>query len=434
MVSPKILVVEDEKLLAVDIRNSLNRLGYTVSEITNSGEEAIKKVAEIHPNLVLIDICLSGEFNGVKVAEIIQNNFHIPVLYLTDYSEYKNLHQYYHLREPFSYVLKPFIEKDLHIAVEMALYKHHIKSTSEQEKYSLLAILNHMGSAVVVTDTYGRVQLMNSVAEIITGLRKEEVSGKYIQEVLNIVDKDSGETIANLIFQVMETGTTLPLPDKFTLITKNGGEIPIADNISPVRDEYGNITGTVLVFQDVTERRQIEAQLTRNAFYDGLTALPNRILFLDRLRQALERCKRRLNFHFAVLFLDLDGFKGINDRFGHGMGDDFLVAIARRLESCIRSGDTVARFGGDEFAILLEDIKDVSDATNVAKRIRESLSLPLQLNGYKILTTASIGIALSGNGYEEAGALLRDADSAMYRAKEIGKDGYIIFDPELMES
>jgi diguanylate cyclase (GGDEF)-like protein len=187
------------------------------------------------------------------------------------------------------------------------------------------------------------------------------------------------------------------------------------------------MTGAVLVFQDITQRKEIEAKLLRNACYDGLTKLPNRVLFLDRLRQAIERSKRRIDYRFAVLFLDLDGFKGINDRFGHGVGDDFLVEIAQRLESSLRSGDTVARFGGDEFAVLLEDIKDVTDATNVAKRIQENLGLPLILNEHQIFPTASIGIALSGRDSEEPQNLLRDADIAMYRAKRQGKARYGIF-------
>ncbi|MEH2240101.1 GGDEF domain-containing response regulator [Nostoc sp.] len=426
MFARKILIVEDEKILASNIRKSLQKLGYSVSEITKSGEEAIKKVAETHPHLVLIDICLAGEIDGVHIADIIQNHFHVPVVYLTEHSEYKTLHKN-QLSDPFSYIVKPFIESDLHFAIEMALYKHQSKKTLCEEKQKLAAIINSMGCAVIVTYANGCIQMMNPIAEIITGWKQSEAFGKDLVEVVDLVDTNVGETIGNLATHVIEAGEIFNLPDNCTLITKDGKEVAIGDNVAPIRDQNGNITGAVLVFQDITKRKQTEAQLIRNAFYDGLTALPNRILFLDRLRQAIERSKRRSDYYFAVLFLDLDGFKEINDHFGHGIGDDFLVAIARRLESCLRSGDTVARFGGDEFTVLLEDIKDITDATNVAKRIQDSLRLPVNLNGYQLSTTASIGITWNFSNYEEPATLLRDADIAMYRAKRQGKATYAIF-------
>ena len=426
MFAHKILVVEDEEFFASNIRKSLQKLGYSVSEINKSGEDAIKKVAETHPHLVLIDICLAGEVDGVKVADIIQNHFHVPVVYLTEGWEYKTLHKN-QLSEPFSYIVKPFLESDLHFAIETALHKHQSKNILYEEKQRLAAIINSMGCALIVTDANGCIQMMNPIAELITGWKQSEVFGKDLVEVVNLVDKDVGKTIENLARYVIEAGEVLNLRENCTLITKDGKEIAIGDNVSLIRDHNGNITGAVLVFQDITKRKQTEAQLIRNAFYDGLTALPNRVLFIDRLRQAIERSKRRSDYYFAVLFLDLDGFKEINDRFGHGIGDDFLVAIARRLESCLRGGDTVARFGGDEFTVLLEDIKDITDATNAAKRIQDSLRLPLNLNGYQLSTTASIGIAWNFSNYEEPANMLRDADIAMYQAKRQGKATYAIF-------
>ncbi|MBD2251602.1 diguanylate cyclase domain-containing protein [Nostoc parmelioides] len=426
MVSRKILVVEDEAALALNIKNSLQKLGYNVIEVTNSAEEAIKNVEEKHPNLVLFDICLSREINGIQVANIIQGNFHIPVLYLAEYSQYLDW-QNKQLDESFAYLLKPFAEKDLHFAVEMALKQYQIHERLQEAAEKKAAIINSMGCGVIVTFTNGQIQMMNPMAERLTGWVQHEAFGKDLAEVVNLVDKDMDEVIDNLATQAMQTGEIVNLPENCTLISKDGREIPIGDNIAPIRDKMGNITGAVLVFQDITQRKQSEVQLLRNAFYDGLTTLPNRILFLDRLKQAIERSKRRSDYRFAVLFLDLDGFKGINDRFGHGIGDDFLVAIAHRLESCVRSGDTVGRFGGDEFAVLLEDIRDVNDAINVAKRIQDTLGLPLNLNGHQIFTTASIGITLNGGSYDEPESLLKDADQAMYRAKQQGKARYGVF-------
>jgi len=426
MIGSKILVIEDEKILAFNIKSSLQNIGYTNIEITDSGEEALKKVAETSPSLVLIDICLTGKINGEQVANLIKNHFSIPVIYITDYIDKSNLNKN-SLNEPFIYILKRFAETDLHIAVEMALYKHQLERRLWEEKQRLMAIINSMSCAVVVTDTNGYIQMMNPLAESLTNWQQNEVYGKDIAEVLSLIDKDTGEAIGNLATKVIEAGTVLRIPENCILIAKDGTKIPIGDSVAPIRNQDGNITGAILVFQDITQRKQTEAQLHRNAFYDALTGLPNRVLFQDRLKQAFERSKRRNNYRFAVLFLDLDGFKEINDRFGHGMGDDVLVAISRRLESSLRSGDSVARFGGDEFTILLEEIKDVIGATNVAKRIQDTLKLPLHINGHQMLITASIGIALNSSSYEQPENLLRDADLAMYHAKKQGKARHAVF-------
>ena len=176
---------------------------------------------------------------------------------------------------------------------------------------------------------------------------------------------------------------------------------------------------------------ELNEQLHHQALYDSLTNLPNRALFIKRLKRVVTRPTQHENYQFAVLFIDIDRLKVINDSLGHERGDQLIIEVARRLEKCMRSSDTAARFGGDEFAILLDDINDASDATRIADRIQEELSLPLTLGGHEICTTASIGIALSSTGYSMADDLLRDADSAMYHAKSMGKARYKIFDSNI---
>jgi diguanylate cyclase (GGDEF)-like protein/PAS domain S-box-containing protein len=178
---------------------------------------------------------------------------------------------------------------------------------------------------------------------------------------------------------------------------------------------------------DITEQKQAENQLIHDALHDALTGLPNRTLFLDRLSSAVARGKRKDNYLFSVLFLDLDRFKIINDSLGHMFGDELLIQLSTRLKSSLRPGDTVARLGGDEFTILLDDIKDVTDATLVADRIKKELSLPFLLGEHEIFTTVSIGIALSSSGYNQPEDLLRNADMAMYRAKALGKSRHELF-------
>jgi diguanylate cyclase (GGDEF)-like protein len=180
--------------------------------------------------------------------------------------------------------------------------------------------------------------------------------------------------------------------------------------------------------REMKEIAQRTAQLETTSQHDHLTGLPNRSLFMDRLQHAIRRSRRHEDSLCAVLFLDLDRFKVVNDSLGHMIGDQLLVTIARRLEKCARLSDTVARLGGDEFTILLEDIKDVRSATRIAERIQQELRLPLKLNGQEVFPTTSIGIALSAAHYERAEELLRDADAAMYRAKSSGKACYAVFD------
>jgi diguanylate cyclase (GGDEF)-like protein/PAS domain S-box-containing protein len=196
----------------------------------------------------------------------------------------------------------------------------------------------------------------------------------------------------------------------------------------PLRDGRGKIVGTFGISRDITERKQTEAELERRAFYDPLTTLPNRALFLDRLQHLFYRARRALGTPpFGVLYLDLDRFKAINDSLGHDAGDELLVGTARRLERCLRPGDTLARLGGDEFTVLLDDIGCEADAVGVADRIHQELAAPFEVHGHEIFTSVSVGIALSSAGYQCPEDMLRDADTAMYRAKAGGRAQHKIF-------
>ena len=206
-------------------------------------------------------------------------------------------------------------------------------------------------------------------------------------------------------------------------------EVQLGDRIFSWSYRPDRASGDVYIFGvDITGRRLIEEQLRHDALHDALTGLPNRLLFMERLTHAIARARRRETYLFAVLFLDLDRFKVINDSLGHQVGDELLVLIAQRLGRCLRGEDTVARFGGDEFAILLEGITGISDATRVAERIQAELSASVNLGGFDVFTSASIGIALSSTAYERPEYLLRNADMAMYRAKGLGQARFEVFD------
>ena len=198
--------------------------------------------------------------------------------------------------------------------------------------------------------------------------------------------------------------------------------------------KYRGGNSALFVGIDVTERKQAERKLMRDAFYDRLTGLPNRALLSERLERSLEFSRRRPNYLFAVLFLDFDGFKNINDSLGHSVGDKVLVNVARRLEAMLRGNDTVARLGGDEYVLLLDDIEDLSAATHVAERIHRAMMVPFTIEEQEIFLTVSVGITLNSAHYQTTEEVLRDADIAMYRAKAAGRNCYEVFDRRMHEA
>lgn len=205
----------------------------------------------------------------------------------------------------------------------------------------------------------------------------------------------------------------------------------LEDKAVPEIDAQGRLLSYVGVVRDITERRQHEEKLRQDALHDQLTGLPNRLLFTDRLSNAIERNQRRPENQYAVLFLDLDRFKNINDSLGHLIGDRILQVVAERLQKFLRPGDCIARLGGDEFAILLEDVAAAYDSTFVADRIQETVSAPIRVEGSEVYTTASIGIALSTSDYKSCTEMIRDADTAMYKAKSEGRARYEVFDTNM---
>ncbi|HEY2805628.1 MAG TPA: EAL domain-containing protein [Gemmatimonadales bacterium] len=300
------------------------------------------------------------------------------------------------------------------------------RSTAElQRALSLLSTtLESTADGILVIDASGRVETCN---------RKFLEMWRLPEELVGTTDQDGlvgvmaeqlkdGDATQRRVKE-LETNPELETYDEIEL--KDGR---VFERYSIPQRQGGTIMGRVWSYRDVTARKSAEMRLVHDAFHDALTNLPNRALFTDLLARSIGRAKRRDDYAFALLFLDIDRFKVVNDSLGHLIGDHLLVAIARRLERCLRPGDTVARLGGDEFTVLLDDIIDVSDATRIADRIQRELNLPFNLSGQEVFTSASIGIALSTSNYERPDDLLRDADIAMYRAKALGKQRYEVFD------
>lgn len=257
------------------------------------------------------------------------------------------------------------------------------------------------------------------------GFREEEI-GEHPEEWLGRVHPEDMPKTRAAIAAHLENQTP-HLESEHRIRNKKGEYQWVLARGLAVRDETGKALRMSGSLTDITLRKRSEEQLLHDAFHDALTGLPNRALFLDRLDQVLSRRKRRQEGLFAVLFLDLDRFKIVNDSLGHLAGDEMLVQVSRRLKSCLRPGDTVARMGGDEFTILLEDLQGPAEATRVADRLQHALAAPFRLQGRELFTSASIGIALGAKGYERPEEVLRDADTALYRAKAKGRAGREVF-------
>ena len=219
-----------------------------------------------------------------------------------------------------------------------------------------------------------------------------------------------------------------------TRVRKDGTSVEVSITISPILDSRGRPIGATTIARDITARKRSEQQLLHEALHDALTDLPNRAYFVERVSQALARLRRDRDYRFAVLFLDVDNFKAVNDHLGHAAGDRLLTEIAARLRTCVRPGDVVARLGGDEFTLLLDEITGLADGERAARRIQDALAVPVSLEGQEIVATASIGVVLSGSHYAQPQDLLRDADLAMYQAKQQGRARFQVFEVAMRES
>lgn len=303
----------------------------------------------------------------------------------------------------------------------------------EQESF-LRSLYEQATLGIAFCQSDGRILQANTKYCAITGYSECELQSMSLNQLTHPRDRCLNEAI----FLKMARAERSEFSTDKRYVRRDGTIVWVHLTASVIRDEYSQFKALATIIQDISDRKQLEAerqqaeaQLRHNALHDTLTQLPNRNLLMSQLGQALMRMQRPPHQQFAVLFLDLDRFKVINDSLGHLAGDQLLVMVAQILNRLVRPGDLVARVGGDEFVILLEAIDDISEVSTVANRLLQTLRKPLQLEQREVFATASIGIVLGDLTYGSATELLRDADIAMYRAKANGKNSYALFDPAL---
>jgi polar amino acid transport system substrate-binding protein len=315
------------------------------------------------------------------------------------------------------------------LIIHIASLKNKIsKAYAELEKNNelLKVTMLSIGEAIISTDEKGSVTFSNYEARNMFSTSEEQFINKNFNDILQSFRNEDGNSSNLSLSKVLKDGTKLNIENASILSSKDGKEYFISGNISPVKNELDQIIGTVGIFKDITELKRNEKKIYNMEYFDRITGLPNKTLFFDRLKVALNGAKRNC-VRLAIIVIDLDNFKTINDTLGHFFGDRILKQIAENIKGLVREADTVARFGGDEFIILQPGLKDITDVTKVADRILEKFRSPWVLEGREYYITASVGISVYPNDGQDENILVRNADIAMSRAKETGKNNYELF-------
>lgn len=468
-----ILIVDDFPDNLRVLSEVLGNRGFQV-RCAKSGSIALRSIQKSVPNLVLLDVNMP-ELDGYQVCRILKANTQtqeIPVIFLSGLDEVWDKVKAFEAGAA-DYITKPFqieevlirvqhqlalqaakqeiyqlnVELEERVKQRTAQLGDEIKDRIKAEQYlqeseqKLESILNSLEEVVWSTTVPSSTSdpfcsegyeflFINQAVEKIYGYPKSSFFNNPTLhlEVIHPLDLEKFKQ------ESLRLRESRSIQMQYRIVHPNG-EIRW---LKEQRQLIYNLQQTPIrvdsIISDITEKQRIEDQLRYDALHDGLTGLPNRTLFLERVEQAIKRNKRHPDYLFAVLFIDLDRFKLINDNFGHVVGDQLLVKIAELFHNSLRDIDIVARLGGDEFTILLEDLHNLTEVKAVTERLLTQLSLPiLEIEGQKVFTGASIGLTLSSIGYQNSSDLLRDADIAMYRAKSQGKGCYVVFEPEMYD-
>ena len=423
-----LLLVEDNPGDARLLREMFNEEGLYDTEFTHvlNMKEAEERLAKHQFDIVLLDLGLPDEQGLGALRRARAAAPRVPLVVLTGLDDHTMAAQA--LQEGAQdYLIKGQIDtRGLLRALRYAIERKSMEEALFVVKERAQVTLNCIGDAVVCTDIEGNITFLNFVAEKMTGWTWQEASGQPMNEVLRILDASTRETAPNPLELAVGQRRAGHLPANCILVRRDGFETPIEDSVAPIHDREGKMTGAVIVFRDVSAARAMAEQMTHSAQHDFLTGLPNRVLLNDRVNQAITLAARR-GKKVAVLFLDLDGFKHINDSLGHPIGDKLLQSVAKRLVACVRSSDTVSRQGGDEFVVLLSEMEHQEDAAISAIRLLAAVAEAHPIDNHDLHLTTSIGVSVWPDDGQDAETLIKNADTAMYQAKENGRQSYQFF-------
>jgi len=427
-----LLLVEDNPGDARLLREMFNEQGAHNTELTHvhTMKEAEEHLAGRSVDIILLDLGLPDAEGLEALRRAHAAAPRVPLVVLTGTDDESMAAQ--SLQEGAQdYLIKGQIEtRGLLRSLRYAIERKIMEEALFWEKERAQVTLNCIGDAVVCTNISGDITFLNLVAEKMTGWTLQEAAGRPLSDVFKILESKSSETLANTAeIAILQTRGVM-LPANCLLVRRDGHEIPIEDSVAPIHDREGQATGAVIVFRDVSAAQAMALQITHSAEHDFLTGLPNRMLLNDRISQAITMARRHMK-QVAVLFLDLDGFKHINDSLGHPVGDKLLQSIGARLVDCVRTSDTVSRQGGDEFVVLLSEIQQPEDAAVMASKLLRAVAEVHSVMPHDLHVTTSIGVSVYPDDGMDAETLIKNADTAMYQAKENGRQSYKFFKPAM---
>src|SRR4030081_1550105 len=426
-----LLLVEDNPGDARLLREMFNELGLHRTELTHVEcmSDAEKHLSEHAVDIIVLDLGLPDAQGLGAVRRAHTAAPHVPLVVLTGLDD-ESLAAEALQEGAQNYLIKGQIDaRGLLRALRYAIERKTMEEALFVEKERAQVTLNCIGDAVICTDILGNITFLNLIAEKMTGWSLQEAAGRPMAAVLRILDAGSRETTPNPMEMAFGQDRTVHLPANCILLRRDGFEIPIEDSVAPIHDREGHATGAVIVFRDVSTAQAMVLQMTHSAQHDFLTGLPNRMLLNDRVSQAIALASRNMK-KVAVLFVDLDGFKHINDSLGHPIGDKLLQSIAKRLENCVRHSDTVSRQGGDEFVVLLSEVEQSEDAAISAGRMLQAVAGVHSIDQRELHITTSIGVSIYPDDGADAETLIKNADTAMYQAKA-NRRGYQFFKPAM---
>jgi diguanylate cyclase (GGDEF)-like protein/PAS domain S-box-containing protein len=426
--SPKILLIQDDPDAAKNICGELSSAsgGSFEVEWVRQLSAGLERLIKNGIDAILLELSLPDS-SGLKTFDRLHAAAaDVPILILGgNYNEAQAKEAV--ARGAQDYLLPGHLDGySLTRAVRNAIERKAVEDALFLERERAVVTLNSIGDAVLCTDISGKVTYLNLVAETMTGWGREEAIGKPIAEVFQIIDGATRKTSRDPLAMAVKQNRTVGLTVNCVLVRRDGFESAIEDSAAPIHDRAGGVIGAVIVFHDVSAARAMSMKMTHSAQHDVLTSLPNRLLLNDRITQSIAAARRQKR-HLALIFLDLDRFKYINDSLGHAIGDELLQSVSKRLLASVRGSDTVSRQGGDEFVILLSDLGRSEDAATSAKKLLLSLGAPHTLGGQELHIGGSIGISVYPADGNDAEMLIKNADTAMYHAKECGRNNFQFF-------